>query len=250
MFVQAGGEPLAGAQIRVATARVRTGTTGQATILADTGRQPIEISRLGYRPWRDTLRLAPGMDTTIRVSLEPLGETLEPVVIATTRAERRVEDEPVRVEVVDRDEVDEKAVMTPGDVAMLLNETSGVRVQMTSPALGGANVRVLGRYVREQRLLTLEEAVRKMTSLPAAIFVLPDRGELKEGHAVELVFFDPQTVGDTNSYEQPKSYAKVVSSVVVNGVVVVDKGEHTGARPGKVILGHGYTAAAATHTTR
>lgn len=112
----------------------------------------------------------------------------------------------------------------------------------------GTNARVLGRYVRENRVLTLEEAVRKMTSLPAHILGLRDRGELKEGVAADLVVFDPQTVGDTNSYEQPKSYAKGVSYVVVNGVVVVDKGEHTGARPGKVILGHGYKAAAATHT--
>ena len=108
----------------------------------------------------------------------------------------------------------------------------------------GTHVRVLGRYVRETRLLTLEEAVRKMTSLPARILALTDRGELKEGNAADLVVFDPQAVGDTNSYEQPKSYAKGVSYVVVNGVVVIDKGEHTGARPGKPILGHGYKAAA------
>jgi len=108
----------------------------------------------------------------------------------------------------------------------------------------GTHVRVLGRYVRETRLLTLEEAVRKMTSLPARILGLADRGELKEGNAADLVVFDPQTVGDTNSYEQPKSYATGVSYVVVNGVVVIDKGEHTGARPGKAILGHGYKAAA------
>jgi N-acyl-D-aspartate/D-glutamate deacylase len=87
-----------------------------------------------------------------------------------------------------------------------------------------------------------------MTSLPARILGLRDRGELKEGLAADLVVFDPQTVGDTNSYEQPKSYAKGVSYVVVNGVLVVDKGEHTGARPGKAILGHGYKAAAARQT--
>jgi N-acyl-D-aspartate/D-glutamate deacylase len=110
----------------------------------------------------------------------------------------------------------------------------------------GTHARVLGRYVRETRLLTLEEAVRKMTSLPARILGLPDRGELKEGHAADLVVFDPQTVGDTNSYEQPKSYATGVSYVVVNGVVVIDKGEHTGARPGKAILGDGYKAAVTT----
>jgi N-acyl-D-aspartate/D-glutamate deacylase len=112
----------------------------------------------------------------------------------------------------------------------------------------GTHVRVLGRYVREQHVLTLEEAVRRMTALPARILGLRDRGELEEGAAADLVVFDPQTVGDTNSYEQPKSYARGVSYVVVNGVVVVDKGEHTGARPGKAIRGHGYKAAAGRHT--
>ncbi|MDH4064857.1 MAG: amidohydrolase family protein, partial [Acidobacteriota bacterium] len=112
----------------------------------------------------------------------------------------------------------------------------------------GTNVRVLGRYVREEPVLTLEEAVRKMTSLPARILGLADRGELKEGFAADIVVFDPATVGDTNSYEQPKSYAKGVPYVMVNGVLVVDQGEHTGARPGKALLGHGHKASAATAT--
>jgi len=112
----------------------------------------------------------------------------------------------------------------------------------------GTNVRVLGRYVRELHVLTLEEAVRKMTGLPASILGLPDRGLVKEGYAADLVVFDPDTVGDTNSYEQPKSYAKGVPYVMVNGVLVVDKGEHTGARPGKALLGHGRKIAPATST--
>jgi N-acyl-D-aspartate/D-glutamate deacylase len=107
-------------------------------------------------------------------------------------------------------------------------------------------VRVLGRYVRELGVLTLEDAVRKMTSLPARILGLDDRGELKEGFAADIVVFDPETVGDTNSYEQPKSYAKGVPYVLVNGVVVIDQGEHTGARPGKALRGHGYRAEAVT----
>jgi N-acyl-D-aspartate/D-glutamate deacylase len=98
--------------------------------------------------------------------------------------------------------------------------------------------------VRELGVLTLEDAVRKMTSLPARILGLDDRGELKEGFAADIVVFDPATVGDTNSYEQPKSYARGVPYVLVNGVVVIDQGEHTGARPGRALRGHGYTSAA------
>jgi N-acyl-D-amino-acid deacylase len=100
------------------------------------------------------------------------------------------------------------------------------------------NVRVLGHYVRERHLLTLEEAVRKMTTLPAQILGLSDRGQLRDGMAADVVVFDPATVAETNSFEKPKSYARGVPYVLVNGVLVIDKGEHTGARPGRA-LRHG-----------
>jgi N-acyl-D-aspartate/D-glutamate deacylase len=108
-------------------------------------------------------------------------------------------------------------------------------------------VRVLGHYVRDQQVLSLPEAVRKMTSLPASILGLADRGQLKTGAAADVVIFDPATVGETNSFEKPKSYAKGVPYVLVNGVLVIDKGEHTGAKPGKPIRGRGFKARAATN---
>jgi N-acyl-D-amino-acid deacylase len=110
------------------------------------------------------------------------------------------------------------------------------------------NVRVLGYYAREQNVLTLPEAVRKMTSLPATILGLKDRGRLAEGFAADIAVFDPARVGETNSFEQPKSYAQGVPFVLVNGVVVIDKGEHTGARPGKALRGAGHRAADRTTT--
>jgi N-acyl-D-amino-acid deacylase len=103
-----------------------------------------------------------------------------------------------------------------------------------------SNVRVLGHYVREERVLALPEAVRKMTALPASILGLKDRGLLKVGHAADVVAFDPAKVADTNSFEAPKSYAAGVPYVLVNGVVVIDGGQHTGARPGRVLRGAGY----------
>ena len=115
------------------------------------------------------------------------------------------------------------------------------------PRSYGTNVRVLGRYVREEKVLTLEDAVRKMSSLPAQILGLKDRGLLREGFAADVVVFDPQTVGDTNSYEKPKSYARGVPYVLVNGVVVVDEGEHTGARPGQAIRGAGHGGGSPSH---
>lgn len=108
-------------------------------------------------------------------------------------------------------------------------------------------VRVLGHYVRDEHVLTLPEAVRKMTSLPAAILGLADRGHLTPGQAADVAIFDPATVGETNSFEKPKSYAKGVPYVLVNGVVVIDNGEHTGAKPGKPLRGRGFKAKASTN---
>jgi N-acyl-D-aspartate/D-glutamate deacylase len=101
------------------------------------------------------------------------------------------------------------------------------------------NVRVLGYYVREQKVLTLSEAVRKMTSLPASILGLGDRGQVKAGFAADLAVFDAGKVAGTNSFEKPKSYAVGVPYVLVNGVLVIDKGQHTGAKPGKALRGAG-----------
>ncbi|MBI4486398.1 MAG: D-aminoacylase [Acidobacteria bacterium] len=124
-------------------------------------------------------------------------------------------------------------------------EASGV----PHPRNYGTNVRVLGKYVREDKLLGMEDAVRKMTSLPAQVLGLRDRGQLREGFVADVVVFDPKTVKDTNSYEKPKSYATGVPYVLVNGVVVIDKGEHNGARPGKGIRGPGYKAPKATSSS-
>ena len=108
------------------------------------------------------------------------------------------------------------------------------------PRSYGTNVKVLGHYARDEGVLTLEDAVRKMTSLPAQVLGLKDRGLIREGLAADIAVFDPLTVRDTNTFEYPKSYAAGVPFVLVNGVLVVDKGEHTGARPGRVLYGPGY----------
>ena len=102
--------------------------------------------------------------------------------------------------------------------------------------------RVLGHYVREEGVLTLEDAVRKMTSLPAQILGIPDRGQVRPGFVADLAIFDPDQVAETNSFDAPKSYPLGIPFVVVNGTLVIDGGEHTGARPGKVLKGPGYRA--------
>jgi N-acyl-D-aspartate/D-glutamate deacylase len=107
------------------------------------------------------------------------------------------------------------------------------------PRSYGTHARVLGHYVRDRKVLTLEDAVRKMTSLPAGILGFSDRGALREGFAADIVVFDPSRVRDTATFEKPKSYAEGVPYVLVNGVVVIDGGQHTGAKPGRPLLGRG-----------
>ena len=111
------------------------------------------------------------------------------------------------------------------------------------PRSYSTNVRVLGHYVRDEKVLTLEDAIRKMTSLPAQILGLRDRGQIREAFAADVVVFDPATVGETNSFEKPKSYATGVRYTIVNGVVVIDAGNHTGARPGRPLKGRGTAGA-------
>ncbi|HYT74876.1 MAG TPA: amidohydrolase family protein, partial [Vicinamibacterales bacterium] len=99
----------------------------------------------------------------------------------------------------------------------------------------GDNARVLGTYVRARHVITLEEAIRKMTSLPAGHFKFGNRGLVRAGYAADLVVFDPATVADAATYETPHAYAVGIPYVVVNGVVVVKNGVQTDARPGQVL---------------
>jgi N-acyl-D-amino-acid deacylase len=107
------------------------------------------------------------------------------------------------------------------------------------PRWYGTFPRVLGKYVREEKVLTLEEAIRKMTSLPAAQLRLTDRGLLKVGMAADVVVFDPERVIDRATFEDPHRYAEGIDIVMVNGEVVIDEGRHTGATPGRVLRGPG-----------
>jgi N-acyl-D-amino-acid deacylase len=99
----------------------------------------------------------------------------------------------------------------------------------------GNNARALGRYVRDRKIVGLEEAIRKMTSLPADHFGLTGRGRLAVGAPADIVLFDPSRVVDRATYEQPHQYPDGITLVIVNGVPVIADGTHTGARPGQVL---------------
>jgi dihydroorotase/N-acyl-D-amino-acid deacylase len=101
---------------------------------------------------------------------------------------------------------------------------------------------VLAVYVREKGLLTLEEAVRKMTSIPASRLGLLDRGLVRPGMKADLLVFDPATIRDRATFERPHQYAEGVGVVVVNGEVVLEGGRMTAARPGRVLRGPAFAA--------
>jgi N-acyl-D-amino-acid deacylase len=103
------------------------------------------------------------------------------------------------------------------------------------PRSYGTFTRVLGRYVREQKTLTLPEAIRKMTSLPAARLGLADRGSVAVGKKADLVVFDPATIVDRADFAKPHQLSEGVRYLVVNGQIVIRDGAHTGAKPGRVL---------------
>lgn len=107
------------------------------------------------------------------------------------------------------------------------------------PRFFGSFARVLGKYVRDEGVLTLEQAVHKMTGLSAARLGFDDRGRLAAGAKADVAVFDPRTVIDRATFERPLQYASGVSHVLVNGILVVDNGAHTGAKPGRVLRGRG-----------
>jgi N-acyl-D-amino-acid deacylase len=103
----------------------------------------------------------------------------------------------------------------------------------------GTNARVLAKYVREEKVITLEEAIRRMTSLPAQKFQLNDRGLLREGYAADIVIFDEREVKDLSTFEKPHAYSTGFEFVLVNGVLTVENGRHLGIRAGKALFGPG-----------
>lgn len=111
---------------------------------------------------------------------------------------------------------------------------------LTHPRAYGTYPRILGKYVREERVLSLEEAVRKMTSAVATRLSLPDRGILREGMYADIVVFDPATVSDRATFEQPHQLSVGIREVFVNGTAVVRNGVHTEAKPGRIVRGPGW----------
>lgn len=119
--------------------------------------------------------------------------------------------------------------------------TEGVFLKSsTHPRAYGNVARLLGKYVRDEKVISLEEAVHKLSQLPATNLKIQKRGSLTEGNYADVVLFDPATIIDKATFEDPHQYSEGVKHVFVNGTQVLKDGEHTGETPGRVVRGPGY----------
>jgi N-acyl-D-amino-acid deacylase len=119
--------------------------------------------------------------------------------------------------------------------------TEGVFLKSsTHPRTYGNVARLLGRYVRDEKVLPMEEAIRRLTSQPAHNLKIKERGQLQPGYYADVVIFDPARVRDLATYDQPHQYSTGMVDVFVNGTQVLRNGAHTGAKPGRVVRGPGY----------
>ena len=152
--VRSGSEPVSQVEVIVGDLVEVTNNAGEAVLQVQAGDAEVTVQRFGFSTQK--LRASIDSGTTTRLSVQLAAEVVrnEEITVTATRTEQRIEDVPLRVEVLQQEEIEEKALMTPGDVAMLLNETSGLRVQVTSSSLGAANIRVQGLRGRYTQLLS------------------------------------------------------------------------------------------------
>ena len=208
--------------------------------------------------WESTLQAAGSADNVLlvgfkRAALKPLtGKTL-----AQAAALRGKTPEETIVDLVIEDDSDvgcvyftmseenvQRQIALPwvsfGSDAQSMSAEGVFLKSSTHPRAYGNFARLLGRYVRGEKVIPLEEAIRRLTSLPAANLGLKGRGMLAPGYFADVVVFDPATIQDRATFDQPHQYATGVVHLFVNGVQVLRDGEHTGARPGRVVRGPGY----------
>jgi iron complex outermembrane receptor protein len=152
--VTAAGVPIAGAEIVVARRTHVTDRGGTVRIDVSPGSVELTVVKPGFAPLTTTVNVGAGQEQPVAIELERLPSFQETVTVSATRTGRGLEDQPLRVEVLDAEEIEERLMMTPGDIVMMLNEMGGMRVQATSPSLGAASVRIQGMRGRYTRFLS------------------------------------------------------------------------------------------------
>lgn len=152
--VKSESHAVAGARVVIGTTSELTDSMGVAVATVPPGTLEINVTKDGFLPATSSLQVIQAREWLVTFDLQPQESVKEEITVFATRTDRRLQDEPNRIEILDRDEIEEKMLMTPGDIAMMLNEMGGLRVQTTSPALGSASVRIQGMRGRYTRFLS------------------------------------------------------------------------------------------------
>jgi iron complex outermembrane receptor protein len=193
----AGGRALGAVEVTGAGRTLRTDDRGEARVSLPPGAWPVAVAAPGFAPARAAARVEPDQETRVEIELAPLAGPEEQVVVTASRTDRRLEDQPVRIEVVDRDDIEEKALMTPGSVAMLLGETTGLRVQTTAPSLGAANVRIQGLRGRYSQLLSDGLPIYGLQGDSLSLLQVPplDLGQVEIVKGAASALYGPSALG-------------------------------------------------------
>ena len=152
--VRAGSVPVPGAKVTISSKTIATDVTGIAVIPVPLGNVEVAVAKEGFLPGIASLAITEPREWHIILELQPQPSQKEEITVHATRTDTRLQDSPTRVEVLEQEEIEEKLLMTPGDIVMMLNEMGGLRVQTTSPALGAASVRIQGMRGRYTRFLS------------------------------------------------------------------------------------------------
>lgn len=237
--------PLPAARVSAAGRSARTDGRGLAVLALPGGPHRLVVARLGFLPDTLDLLLRSGQDTALTVTLEAAAAEMEELVVTTTRTERRVEDQPLRVEVLGTEEVEEKLLMTPGDITMLLNETGGLRVQTTSPSLGGANARIQGLRGRYTLLLADGLPLYGQSGGLGLLQIPPmDLGQVEIVKGPASALYGPAALGGVINLVSRRPASE--HQILLNGTTL-GGADAVGFFGGRLAPGVGYTMLAGAH---
>jgi N-acyl-D-amino-acid deacylase len=243
-WVQEGGGPAMRKRLRIPGVRKKV-LNDMALGIPTRNSDPHDVMILGFRSDSlNALYLGKRLDEAARIHGKNADETVLDLIVADKSPAAAVyflqsEDNVRRIL--------QLPYVSFGSDGASLDTTATFKEWNVHPRAFGTFARVLGKYVREEKLIPLEEAIRRMTQFPAANLRLERRGTLTPGYFADVVVFNPNTITDYATYENPKQLSSGVSHVFVNGIPVWVNGKHTGALPGRVIRGKGYTPAGALH---
>ena len=243
------GVPVEGAEVTAGDAGGLTDAQGLVTLRVAQGSVTVRAERIGLAPGSVRIDVTgPGPVGPVTLDLEEEAIEGEGIVVLSTRSERRIEDEPLRVEVIEREEVEEKLLMTPGDIAMLLNETAGLRVQPTAPALGGAAVRIQGLGGRYTQILTdgLPLAGGQTGALGPLQIPPMDLGQVEVIKGGASALYGPSALGGVVNLISRRPADEAEGEILLNGTTL-QGGDFIAWSSGPMTEHWGYTLLAGIH---